>query len=98
MANYTFTIKTEEKEYTAVLREPLFLDYRMCMMSLNNRDGLDTLACGSSLVQHCWIEGDEELKKGDETKNPVIAKAYVTLCNKVYNEIASVYHSDVKKK
>lgn len=97
---YEFTIKiNEEKELKAVLNEPLFEQYRFASMELIKMPGyVDKLAAGSSLVQHCWKEGPEELKAGDESKDADIAKAYASLCMDVYNEIFTGFEINVKKK
>jgi hypothetical protein len=94
----TITIKSSEKEYKVTLRKPLFNEYRMASIMLQTQDGhVDKLGCGSSLVQHCWEKGDEELKKGDETKNPDLATAYASLCIEAYDSLYTGFETDVKK-
>jgi hypothetical protein len=95
-----FAIKvSKDKELKAVLREPLFNEYRFATIELMKVPGhIDKLACGSSLIQHCWQDGDESLKNGDESKNPEIATAYASLCIDVYQELYIAFDIEVKKK
>lgn len=93
---YTITIKG--KEYKATLRDPLFLDYRMASVAGKAYGVFDHLAAGSSLIQHCWTNGDEALKDGDETKDPELAKAYMSFCATVYTDIFGDTDVEVKKK
>lgn len=93
-----FTVTINNKECKAELREPLFNDYRMASMAANFNGVYDRLGAGSSLIQHCWVSGDESLKKGDESKDPEIAKAYTALALDVYNEIYTELDIEIKKK
>lgn len=95
-----FSIKiSKEKTLDCELRDPLFRDFRFASMELNSTAGrIDKLAAGSSLIQHCWVTGDDELKNGDESKDPQIAMAYTSLCIDVYNELYKGYEVEVKKK
>lgn len=90
---------SKDKVLIAELREPLFREYRFATMELLKTPGYtDQLACGSSLVQHCWVGGDEKLKKGDESEDPEIAKAYTALALEVYLQVYAKVNADVKKK
>ena len=95
-----FTVKVSEKEeLKATLRRPLFSEYRFATMEYGKTAGYpDKLACGSSLVQHCWEDGDEKLKNGDTSKDPDIATAYASLCMDVYHELYIAFDIEVKKK
>jgi|LWDU01.1.fsa_nt_gi hypothetical protein len=95
-----FTINIDDKRtLKAGLRQPLFNDYRYAMMELHKVESfVDTLAAGSSLIQHCWVEGDESLKTGNISEDPVIATAYASLCNQVYTELYIGFAIEVKKK
>lgn len=97
---FEFEIKiTDKKTLKAVLREPLFKEYRFATMELTKTPGyIDKLACGSSIIQHCWEDGDEVLKQGDESKDPEIATAYSSLCIDVYNELYKGFEIEIKKK
>ena len=93
-----FEISIDGKDYKAVLRKPLFTDYRMASLSLQSNTGkLDILAAGSSIIQYCWKSGSEELKNGDETDNPEIAKAYMNFCTAVYNKVFNETRAEIKK-
>jgi hypothetical protein len=94
----TVIVKTDKKKYEVILKKPLFKEYRMASMMLQTSDGyIDKLGCGSSLVQHCWLKGDEELRSGDETTNPDIATAYASLCIEAYENLYIGFATDVKK-
>lgn len=95
-----FIIKiSSKKTLKATLRKPLFNEYRFATMELQKVPGtIDQLAAGSSLIQHCWVEGDEILKNGDTSKDPEIATAYASLCLDVYNELYSAFGIEIKKK
>ena len=63
----TITVKYPGKDLTAVLRRPLFDEFRMAAMALqvNSEGKMDTLACGRQLVKLCWVSGDARLKNAD---------------------------------
>ena len=98
--NIEITVKINAKDtLTATLRKPLFNEYRYATMELQKQPGfLDQISCGSSLVQHCWVEGDQKLKTGDVSQDPEIATAYVSLCMDAYNELYKAFDSEIKKK
>lgn len=85
------------KGYEVELRRPLFIDFRMASQAYNNGDG-DLLAAGSSLVQYCWVKGDEKIKNGDESKDAEIANIYTALCLEAYHSLFKIYKSEIKKK
>lgn len=94
-----YTIKVNGKEYKAVLKEPNFTDFRMAQMASSFNGQYDSLAAGSSLIQHCWLSGSEELKDGDSEKaSPDVSKAYATLAAEVYNDIFLSLDAEIKKK
>jgi hypothetical protein len=95
-----FVVKLgDKKELKATLREPLFNEYRFASIELSKVPGhIDKIAAGSSLVQHCWVEGDETLKNGDESKDSEISRAYVSLCIDVYKELYTGFAVEIKKK
>jgi hypothetical protein len=90
------TIKV--KDYEVKLREPGFQEYRMAAMALRSTSGkIDMLGAGSALVQYCWEEGPDQLRKGDQSTDPEIVKCYVGLCTEAYHELFVTYDAQVKK-
>ena len=99
MENVTFEIKVgDDKVLTATIREMKFDEYRMAMMALQAQSGFDKLAAGRFVVKTCWVSGDDELKKGDESNDGMMQKAFATLCLDVFNNMITLCDSDVKKK
>lgn len=95
----TITVKMPEgqKDLKAVLREPLFNEFRMAAMALNAESGSDYLAAGRQFIKYCWVGGDEKLKNADDTKDPDLNKAFAAACMDAYNEFFVTYETEVKK-
>lgn len=99
LGNLSFEIAVGDKTLTAVLRQPMFKEYQIAVMALQSQSGaIDKLAAGNTLVKFCWVEGDIDLKNGDQSKSPSIQKAYATLCLDAYNSLLTLCDSEVKKK
>lgn len=94
----TITVKTSKRDYIAILRRPLFQEQKMAYMALQSNSGkADILGAGSTYMTTCWVGGDEVLKNGESSKDPVISDAYCTACVDAYHNLGIAYESEVKK-
>ena len=104
----TITINTGERKFEFILREPTFEHYQQANLALQNENGTDTLAAGRYIIKHCWenggevIEGkegyikSEEVLFGDESKDEMILKAFISACFEAY-QLLNVFESELKK-
>ena len=80
----------EGKEAKCILREPNFEVYGMAMVAGTNSTGkFNEIAAGKFVLDTCWVEGDEIIKKD--------TKAYVSAAWEAY-DLISIYTAELKKK
>ena len=65
MGSVTYTIKIGK--YSCILREPTFDEYALATTAMITSTGqVNMAAAGKIIIQTCWIEGDEQIKKDDK--------------------------------
>lgn len=106
--NNTIDINTGNRNFRVVLKDPEFKDYQTANIALQNEYGVDNIAAGRIVLKNCWVEGgeivdgkdgyinEEDFRVGDNSKDPIILKAYITACVEAY-QLLNLFESDLKK-
>jgi len=106
--NNKILINTGDRRFEFILKEPGFEHYQQANIALQDPNGTDILAAGRYIIKHCWIDGgevvegkegyknSEDILFGDESKDKVILKAFISACSEAYH-LLDVFESELKK-
>jgi len=101
-------INTGDRKFEFILKYPEFKHYQQANIALQDPNGTDILAAGRYVIKHCWLDGGEIIEGkegynnsegllfGDESKDNVILKAFISACSEAYL-LLNIFESELKK-